>query len=259
MKRTLQIMAFAMWFGPPVSFAIQDVGSQPLPSLETVLERVVERAKKEDDERAFKQQYSYVRSLVTEQRNADGGLQSRREKTRTNNPAAVRIASRTRSSASKPKRAESRQETSLDGRAKAFEKSDFALDGDLLSRFQFTLVGRETLRGRPALVVDFKPAAKQPPEKTLKDRFINKAAGRAWVDEEEYALVKANLRLTERVSVIGGLVGAVWRFDYSFDRERTEDGFWYARFVGWHLEGREVFFRRVIDYREEKSDIQKVR
>ena len=68
-------------------------------------------------------------------------------------------------------------------RGRAFEKRDFTLNGDLLGRFQFTAAGREMVNGRPMLMLDFKPANKKLPERTLKDKFINKAAGRVWVDE----------------------------------------------------------------------------
>ena len=95
---------------------------------------------------------------------------------------------------------------------------------DLAGRFQFTLVGREVVNGRPALVLDFKPADKNLPVRNFKDHFINKAAGRIWVDKADYAIARADLHLTERVNVLGGLVGAVWKFTYSFDRERTADG-----------------------------------
>jgi hypothetical protein len=94
-------------------------------------------------------------------------------------------------------------------RGKAFKKDDFALNNDLFGRFDFTVAGREVLNGRSALIVDFQPAKKNVPVRNLKDRFINKAAGRVWVDEADYKLVKADLHLTERVNVVGGLVGAV--------------------------------------------------
>ena len=78
------------------------------------------------------------------------------------------------------------------------------------------------------------------------------------MDEADYAIAKADLHLTQQVNVLGGLVGAVWKFTYSFERDRTPEGFWFARHVDWHLEGREVFFHRIVDYHEQKIDEQKV-
>jgi hypothetical protein len=66
------------------------------------------------------------------------------------------------------------------------------------------------------------------------------------------------VHLTEQVNVLYGLVGAVWKFEYSFDRARTPEGWWYARQVDWHLEGREVVVNRVVDYHETKTNAVKV-
>jgi hypothetical protein len=95
------------------------------------------------------------------------------------------------------------------------------------------------------------------PERNLKDRFINKAGGRVWVDEGDYCLVKADVHLTQKVNVGFGLIGAVWKFDYGFERGRTDDGLWFTRDVNWHLEGREVVINRQVDYHEKMIDIRR--
>ena len=142
-------------------------------------------------------------------------------------------------------------------RGRAFDRKDFSINDDLLDRFEFDLAGRKTVNGRPMLLLDFKPAKKELPERNIKDRFINKAAGRVWVDEADYVIAKAEVYLTETVNVLGGFVGAVWKFNYSFDRERTSDGLWFTRAVDWHLEGREVILRRAIDYHEGKTSVRR--
>ncbi len=123
----------------------------------------------------------------------------------------------------------------------------------------FTIVGRDRLDGRPAWMVDFVPANRPLPERNLKERFINKAAGRVWIDTADYSLVKAELHLTQQVNVGWGLVGAVWKFNYGFERDRTADGLWFTREVHWHLEGREVIINRTVDYHESLSDVQKLK
>jgi hypothetical protein len=105
--------------------------------------------------------------------------------------------------------------------------------------------------------VDFKPAGGKRPAPTLKDRFLNKAAGRLWLDEEEYALVKAEVHLTESINIVGGLVATVRDFNFSFGRERTGDGLWFTRNLAWHAEAREVIVDRVIDCVETRTDVRK--
>jgi hypothetical protein len=80
-----------------------------------------------------------------------------------------------------------------------------------------------------------------------------------WVDEEDAAVAKADLYLTKRVNVAGGLVGAVWKFTGTMERSRTPEGYWYIRNSNWHVEGREVLVQRVVDSREERKDLERAK
>ena len=95
------------------------------------------------------------------------------------------------------------------------------------------------------------------PEHNIKDKFLNRTAGCVWLDEEEMAMVKVAIRLTDRVNVIGGLVGAVWKMNFGFERSRTEDGLWYTRDATWHLEGRELFSQRIMDFHEQRTNVRR--
>jgi hypothetical protein len=263
-KSIWRTLAIAALLASPLPLLAEEIAEPPLPSLATVLERVASQTEKEsDNERAFNQRYGYTRTKVTEYRNGKGDLQKREEKEIENQPSAVPVALRP-TSADPPGptlRAEkSERITSANSkvRGKAFEKRDFRINDDLLGRFEFDLAGRKTINGRPTLMLDFRPAKKNLPERNIKDRFINRAAGRVWVDEADYVIAKVDVYLTEAVNVVGGLVGAVWKFNYSFDRERTTDGLWFTRAVDWHLEGREVVLSRAIDYHEGKTGVRKV-
>jgi len=142
-------------------------------------------------------------------------------------------------------------------RGKALKVKDYSIP-NLVKRFQFTLVGREMLNGRPSLVVDFKPLNDHLPVNQFVDKFINKAAGRVWVDQEDYAIAQAQVHLTQQVNVLGGIIGAVWKFNCGFTRLRTPEGYWFARSMDWHLEGREVVVNRIVDYHERKLGEQKI-
>jgi len=264
MKSIWQTVARAVLLATPLPLLAERIAEPPLPSVATVLRRVVDQTEKEsDNERAFNQRYGYTRTKVTEYRNAKGDFKKREEKKIANHPSGVPVAYRAQPAGPTPEpnlgeeKSEAVTEASSNVRGKAFEKKDFSINDDLLGRFEFDLTGRETINGRPTLLLDFKPANKSLPERNIKDRFINKAAGRVWVDEADYVIAKAEVYLTETVNVVGGLVGAVWKFNYSFDRERTSDGLWFTRAVDWHLEGREVILRRAIHYHEGKTGVRK--
>jgi hypothetical protein len=252
MKRALIISGLlAMTIGAMADHAPDSA----LPPLETVLKSAIEKAKQESvNDRLFNQRYQYTRTRVTEYRNGDGEL-TKTEKKSNDHRVPVALANTGRRQSAlvlAPKMQD-------DGKPKKKDEinRDALINEDLFSRFQFTLVGREQIAGRTALIVDFKPANKKLPVRDFKDRFINLTAGRLWVDEVDYALVKASLHLTEKVNVIGGLVGAVAKFNCTLGRERTVDGLWFTHVFDWHLEGRAVMARRTIDYHEEKLAVQK--
>lgn len=231
------------------------------PTIDTILQRVIEHAKTEADaEQAFEQSYGYSRAKITEFRSSDGSLEKREEKDSVHQPNAAAVAQNVdgKTTFNKSDNETATGNTNSNVHGQVFKKNDFLLNDNLINRFQFTLAGTETINGRPAFIVDFVPVKKDLPVHSIKDRFINKAAGRVWVDVKDYALVKADLHLTRPVDVAWGLVGSVWKFNYGFDRSRTDDGYWFTRDVNWHLEGREVVVNRIVDYHESTTNLQKI-
>lgn len=240
--------ALALALALPLAARAVSTNSPPLPTLEEILPRVLERSKLErQNDRDFDARFIFLRTRLTETRNGDGELKKREEKITTNTPALKQLAA---SSTNAPGR---RAAT----RGRAYEKDEFDVNNDLIKRFVFTLVGREALNGRPTLLVDFVPAKGKLSERNVKEKFLNRTAGRVWLDEEEMAMVKVAIRLTDRVNVIGGLVGAVWKMNFGFERLRTDDGLWYTRDATWHLEGRELFSQRTIDFHEQRTDVRR--
>lgn len=255
MKAALQVTVLgALALVMPLPARAVNTIPAPVPTLEEIFPRVMERSQRErENDRAFESRFIFVKSKLTDTRNGSGDLKKHELKITTNNPALKKLAT---PSAASPEKSSPGSESRANARGRAYEKDEFVVNEDLIKRFTFTLVGRELLNGRPTLVVDFTPAKRDLPEKGLKDKFINRTAGRVWLDEEDMAMAKVTLHLTERVNVIGGLVGSVWKLNFGFERTRTEDGLWYAHDVTWHLEGRELFSGRIMDYHEKRTDVR---
>jgi len=225
----------------------------PLPPVETIVERAVGRAQKElENDATFKANYSFKRSKTTEYKNIRGNVTKRKEKNSVNNPSPRLVEQSDDEVVGNAGASTNRISSNA-----SLHKRDLLASTNLVSRFKFELMGREVINGRSAFIVDFKPASKKPPTSSLKDRCLSKAAGRVWVDENEFVIVKAEAKLTEGVGVVGGLIGAVHKFDFSFGRERTDEGIWYTHLLTWHLELREVIVERVIDCVETKTDVRK--
>ena len=268
MKTTLLALAVLLSLVRLAPAQTNDVSlsdAKPLPTMDFLLQQVVARAVKEDtNDDLFAMNYQYTRTRTWEYRNSSGQLTSHEEKSSVENKPlriaarAARLAAESRPTPPPPVVPdEPVSETHSNIRGKALKVKDYSIP-NLIKRFQFTLVGREMLNGRPTLVANFKPINDHLPVNQFADKFINKAAGRVWIDEEDYAIAQAHLYLTQQVDVLGGLVGAVWKFTYAFTRVRTPEGYWFARNMDWHLEGREVVFNRIVDYHERKLNEQKI-
>jgi hypothetical protein len=236
-------------------------GETVLPSLQTVIPRVAETSAAENAQyHIFNQHYYYLRHRVTEFYDGSGNLKDRSEKQNTNNPVqahptiAPPLVHSTR--ATPPAKQATDQSPSVHG--VSLGKKEDLINPDLLKRYTLAMAGREMLNGRPALIVDFKPASNNLPIFNIKDRFLNCVAGRAWVDEQDMVLEKVEVHLTQKVSILGGLVGSVSKFTFSFDRERTPDGFWFTRDMAWHLEAHEATIARMVDHHEYVIDLQKM-
>ncbi|MBI3880530.1 MAG: hypothetical protein HY301_10780 [Verrucomicrobia bacterium] len=223
------------------------------PEVQAVLDRVVKRATAElDNDTQFNARYAWTRTKRTDTKDGKGKLDKRTDKTASHDPSTT------------PPPTQTATYTGLEPAAPADPKStkvskkDFLLSPEILGRYKFTLGGRELLDGRPTIILDFVPASRKLPDNEFKDRFINKAAGRVWVDEADGAIAKCNLHLTEEVTVVGGLIGVVRVAKYDFDRGRTADGLWFTRTMNWHVEGRQLLSKKIYDYHEEKKDLRKV-
>jgi hypothetical protein len=259
------LLAFA-WLPAFASAAAPAHEAQPMPPLDQLIDRMLDRAHLEvRNDHDFKQLYAYRLIRTKDEFDGKGTLRKRNHRNRTHEPDPnteptlllepdpVPDPDIIHEEIDEAKAAAEMQS------GRAFDKSDFPISRDLVNRFALTIVGRDLSGERPMLIVDFQPASRKLPVRQFKDKFINRAAGRVWVDESDWAVARAELRLSEPVHVVGGLVGSVRRFRYSMVRERTPDGLWYPTNISWRLEGRQVLARKAIEYHERREDIRLAR
>lgn len=259
MSRRLQfgcLVGLGLALMPLAGFSNPDA---PLPKLEEIIERAVARGKLEDEnDQKFKEQYYFVRHRQTEIRNAKGDIKKSKIRISTNAPVVVAAAPEPTVLTDLTELNQSAQAQSPKELPRKLNKRQIELNLDMIKRFDFKLVGREQTNGYSMLVVDFAPKKTKLPEKGLQDRVVNRVAGRIWLDERDFAVKKCALNLIESISILGGIIGEAQKFNYGFDRERTEDGLWYVRESSWHLEGREVVVHREADYHEERTEVRKL-
>jgi hypothetical protein len=59
------------------------------------------------------------------------------------------------------------------------------------------------------------------------------------------------------VTLWGGVLGALKRFDYNLERERLKDGFWFNRVSSGDFEMRKLFFGKRFRTQSEWNDVRK--
>lgn len=221
------------------------------PSAEQLLEKLIERAKGERErEAAFKARYAYAKDRVLEVRDGSGDLKKREAKHSEHSPARP-AAKRLAVTADGQRPADK-----VADKDRAYERDDFTVDRELLGRFRFDLAGREIVAGREAWRLDFHPAAGAKSGAGARERFLARIAGSAWLDAAEHETLRLEVHLTSPVNFVGGLVGAVKACRAIIERERTADGFWFTRQTTWHLEGRQLFRTRVMEFNEALKDVR---
>jgi hypothetical protein len=218
-----------------------------LPSSDTVVKAVIERAKlirSLEPER----KYAYLKETRTEEFDASGKVVKERAKTQQvfpdpdgGAPVKVRVYNRQLSDDELRRIAAERDEDEEEA-AKAKEKRAVKIEFDetLVSRYQFVVERREWIARRSTLVMTFSPKRNQP-VRQMQDRLLNEAVGTLWIDEQEFELVKADIRLREPVSIASGLVGAVQTFRYILERTRVEPGVWLLKKTDMFIRGRQLF------------------
>ncbi len=138
--------------------------------------------------------------------------------------------------------------------AEEAKRRDQALADEALSMFDFRIAGRDTWEGEPAIIVTFRPKP-DASARSREGRLARVFAGRAWIHEFEFELMRVEATATDDVSFWGGMVGRLYKgLGATFTRRRI-DGAWLpveTRFKG---TGRALLLRKLdIDFARDYYD-----
>jgi hypothetical protein len=131
---------------------------------------------------------------------------------------------------------------------------------DIPDAFLFELLRRETVDGRPAIVVGFGPRDGADYSSRLGKLLLPKVAGRAWIDEEDQTLVRVEAEVVDDVKVgVFGLLAKIRKGTVHVQEWfRTDSGKWLPWKREMEFEARsflvKTYHRRIL---EERSDYRK--
>lgn len=236
-------------------------------SAEKIMDRAVARAQSSLTN-TLRGEYTFSKATVSETLDGRGDVKERKEKVyliesgkaylqemkvNGENVSAAELAKEERLTAQARKEATDSKSSQRDENWEKF------LTPDLIAKYDFELVGTETVNGRRAYVLVFEPVSEDLPVRNMADRVLNRLAGKLWVDAGEFEIARARISLQSQAT-LGGLlkmIGALKRFTYSMDRVRIAENVWFNSTTQGDFESRKLWDSNRIRTRTESTGFQK--
>jgi len=135
---------------------------------------------------------------------------------------------------------------------KAVNRREAFVTKDVLERFEYQVLRRETVQGRPTVVVSFAPKS-GPDGGGIQDGLFSRLAGMVWVDEATGDVARLQVRLTSGFSLgMLGMLGAVKECRMNLESKPMTDGTWLPEKTTLSLSAR-MFLSNVRFQMEESS------
>jgi len=251
-----------VWTAGPLFAGAGDV----LPSAEDVMHKAIQRAKWVEEQN-FEATRAYTQLSVTEQLDDKGAVKEREELLYHVYPVeALPYAELIQKNGKAPTPQELKKERErqkklrerLAQRRRQKDEEEVSLDEEVVSKYRFEVLRRETVSGRTAFVLSFEPRSDDLPVRRKVDRFLNKLVGTLWVDEQDYDIPKLVFRLKDNVTMGWGILAAFRQFDVGFEQTRTSDATWFPSRIDAYIDGRLLFKSFRVRQREQMSDFRTV-
>ena len=127
----------------------------------------------------------------------------------------------------------------LERDAQQHREEEQTLD-DLFRVYDYTMVGRQTLDGRPVIAVDFAPKPNAAPV-TDDGRLMKKVKGRVWISEDDYQIARVEALMLDDISRAGFLFKLYKGTTASFERRKVNDEVWLPSEMRLNGSGRALF------------------
>lgn len=263
----------ALAFAPPFVAARTDTPKpdDARPSPAELLTNLLARAALVSTQ-GYRTQFTFTKVRVTEELDSKGKVTEKQESAFEVVPVNGRLFSRLVSENGKPatakqRKAEEERERKLRaaappdpaaGKSPANSKRDYSVSPELLERFTFATTGREIVNGRDSWVLTFEPRSADLPVRKTADRFLNKVAGKVWIDAAEHEIARIEVRLTDRVDLVAGIIASLKKFDMRFEQRRLESGAWFNTLTEASIEARQLVMNKRVHFTEKSGDFKKV-
>jgi len=223
----------------------------PLPAAREIVERVIARARRVEEQKLL-QQYTYRQRFVVEKLDDAGQAISRDEYVYVPVWVDGSRYSRLVEKNGKPvtgkdleqeqkREREFRKRLADERKKRPADRDVFRFDEQLAGKYSAEVLGREQVNGRDAWVLNFKPKEGKLPARGRYERLLNQVAGKLWVDVAEDTIVRAEGHLLAPAKWGWGLMANIYKLDFVVVQMRQNDGVWLPGQLNAYVQGRVLF------------------
>ncbi|MBG86338.1 MAG: hypothetical protein CMO80_05490 [Verrucomicrobiales bacterium] len=128
---------------------------------------------------------------------------------------------------------------------------------DLAQRFELSYERAEKRDDRKIHVLSFQTRTDAPKPKTFSDRILKELSGRLWIDDTDSEISRVEVKLGKKVTLWGGVLGVLNKFEMSLLRRRSANGVWFNKAATINLDARGLFKRLRMNIDEQSSNFRK--
>jgi hypothetical protein len=220
-----------------------------LPSANDLVKKAVDRAA-QAQAKSTQPAYTFTKLTVTEELDSAGNVKEREQKvysvvfqSGSSYLKLIEVNGHPPAESDKKKQAEKElnfNKITGDRKGSRANQTDNILTPELVARYDFTVISQESINGRQAYKLKFRPKSPELPVHHIVDRLLNRISGTIWIDSEEYEVARANIYLGSEINLLGGVIGSLKRLAYTMTRTRMNDGLWFNTSSSGDFEGRKL-------------------
>lgn len=139
-------------------------------------------------------------------------------------------------------RRDAREAEASGNRLETNDERQIRFNEDLMARFVAIGLGEEMVGGERCWVIGFQPKEGKLPGGSRLDKALNQSAGRAYVTQTDYGVIRIDFELLRPVRYLWGMIASLRQATGRLEFERVEDTVWLPRAYELHIDVR-IFFR----------------
>ena len=120
-------------------------------------------------------------------------------------------------------RRDAREAEASGERLKTNDERQIRFNENLMGRFVDSVLGEEIIAGERCWVIAFQPREGKLPGENRLDKALNQSAGRAYVTQTDYGVIRIDFELLRPVRYLWGLIASLRQASGRLEFERVED------------------------------------